>query len=90
MAQSKQEFAADDPFELVGCTYDVEAGTDPDLEMARCFVEEYALMGFPAQRIRALFEAEFFAGTHDILSRRGPEFVDRILADVFGAPVQGV
>lgn len=90
MAETKRGFEADDPFELVGCAYEAEPGTDPDREMARCFVEEYALMGFPAQRIRHLFEAEFFAGTHDILSRRGPGFVDRILAEVFGAPVQGV
>jgi hypothetical protein len=38
----------------------------------------------------ALFESEFFAGTHAILVNRGEAFVQRIIDDVFGVIPQEV
>jgi hypothetical protein len=75
---------ADDPFEFVGATYPVDDGEAADKAMTRCFVEEYALMGWSAARIRRLFESPLYAGTHAVLERRGNAFVDSVIAEVFG------
>jgi hypothetical protein len=81
----------DDPFEFVALRYPAAPGTDPDAEMSRCFVEEFAMMGMPRRQIRRLFESPAFAGTHAVLEARGAAFVDEIIASVFGeTPASGV
>jgi len=81
----------DDPYAFVAVRFPMEPGVDPDEVMARCFVEEYALMGMPRNRMLQLFQSQFFAGTHAILEARGEDFVQRIIDDVYGtAPVQEV
>lgn len=79
-----KELEADDPYELVAHRAPLQSGTDPDELVARCFVEEFALMGVPASRILHLFRSEFFVGTHAILEERGEPFVQRIINSVFG------
>jgi hypothetical protein len=79
-----KEFESDDPYELVGVRYPVPAGVDADRELARCFVEEFAVMGWPRHRVRALFDSPRFEGAHDVLRRRGPELIDAVTAEVFG------
>ncbi|MBX7159600.1 MAG: hypothetical protein K1X95_04845 [Acidimicrobiia bacterium] len=88
-APSAKELEAEDPYELVGLTFEVPPDHDVDLLMARTFVEEYALMGYSRPALRKLFETPFYAGTHDILVRRGPAYVDSVLDEVFGAEVPG-
>lgn len=73
----------EDPFEFVAMRFVSPPGHDADLEMTRTFAEEYALMGYTRQKLRKLFETPFYAGTHDVLRRRGPEFVDAVLDEVF-------
>lgn len=80
---AEKEFEDEDPFEFVGVRYPADPEVDSDEVMARCFVEEYALMGVPPERISQLFLSPFFAATHAILERRGAGFVDGIVKDVF-------
>jgi hypothetical protein len=80
---AEKEFEADDPYEFVAVRYKADPGTDPDEVMARCFIEEYALIGMPPDRVLRMFESPSFAGTHAILERRGPAFVRAIADDVY-------
>lgn len=80
---AEKEVEDDDPFEFVAVRYPADPAVDSDEVMARCFIEEYALFGAPPERIAQLFHSPFFAGTHAILESRGPEFVQRIIDDVF-------
>lgn len=73
-----------DPLELVGVSYRVESAEDDDRAMARCFIEEYALVGWDAARIRNLFLSPMYSGPHGITCRRGIAFVDTVIAEVFG------
>ena len=81
---AEKDFEADDPIEFVAMRYPVHQGVDNDEVMARCFVEEYALMGMPRDRVFHLFKSRFFAGTHAILDSRGEDFVYGIIDDVYG------
>jgi hypothetical protein len=85
MPELEKELEAGDPYELVAQRYQAEPGTDPDELMARCFIEEYALMGFPREKIMRLFRSESFAATHSVLESRGEQFVSRLLDSVFPA-----
>lgn len=78
-----KDLESQDPFEFVAHRFPAVPGTDPDAEMARCFVEEYAMMGMPRHHIRRLFESPAFAGTHAVLEARGAPFVDDIIDSVF-------
>ena len=80
---AEKDFEDEDPFEFVAVRYPVDPAVDSDEVTARCFVEEYALFGAPPERISQLFHSPFFAGTHAILERRGPAFVQQIIDDVF-------
>lgn len=82
-AGGAKEFEDEDPFEFVACSFPSPPGHDVDLEMARTFVEEYALMGFSRPEVARLFNTQFFGGTHDLLRRRGTEFVEAVLDEVF-------
>ena len=75
----------DDPYELVGVQFVFPEGTDGDREVARCIVEEYALMGWRPERIRELFTDPRYTGAHDVVRRRGTDIVDEAITTVFGA-----
>lgn len=81
-----KEVEDDDPFELVGVRFQLPPGVDGDRELARCFVEEYALLGWPADRIRTLFTDPEYAGAHAVAQRRGLALVDEVIAATFGEP----
>jgi hypothetical protein len=88
---AEKDLEADDPMEFVAIRYPVPEGVDGDEVMARCFIEEYALMGMPRERVFHLFKSRFFSGTHAIFDTRGEAFVRGIIDDVYGAaPSQGV
>ncbi|MEE9277285.1 MAG: hypothetical protein V3V06_02640 [Dehalococcoidia bacterium] len=76
----------DDPYEFVAMQFPAEEGVDADAAMARCIVEEFALMGFPPERILRIFQIPTYTGSYDIRERRGEPFVTGIIADVFGRP----
>ena len=75
---------ADDPMELVGIGYPVDIAEETDRETARCVVEEYALTGFAAKEILALFASPRYGLPHAIYRRRGQEFVTGLVDAVFG------
>lgn len=74
----------DDPFELIGNGFPVSDGEETDRQTARCIVEEYALTGFSAAEILALFESPMYGLCHAIYRRRGAEFVSGLVGEVFG------
>jgi len=76
---------ADDPYELVGVRFPAPEGIDADRELARIFVEEYALIGWSPTRIRELFASPVFAGAHDLVRRRGQGLVEDAIVTVFGS-----
>ncbi len=78
-----KQLEPDDPFAFVAVRYPVESQRDQDLEMARCFIEEYALMGWPGSHIRSLFTSPLYAGPHAIYTRWGPDVVDDLIREIF-------
>ncbi len=79
-----KDFEADDPFALVGVEYPVASDRAADEATARVFIEEYAMAGWSAERVRALFTSSQFSGPNGILNRRGAAFVDGLLGEVYG------
>ncbi len=77
-------FELDDPLSFIPVTYPVEASDQADRDQARCLVEEYALIGWSADRIRELFHAPHYAATYGIFRRRGSDFVDEVIGGVLG------
>lgn len=79
-----KEHEAEDPLELVG----VQMKEGPDehalAEMAGCFIEEYARMGWDSERILKLFRNPFYRGPYQILRARGEEFVRERIETITG------
>ena len=67
-----------DPMDLVGA---VVPGGDLD-QFARCFIEEFAGMGFDGEEILALFRQPEYVGLHPIYQIKGEESVRRMIAEV--------
>ncbi len=72
----------EDPLALVGVV--LERGPDEGAltEMAWCFVEEFARMGWSGERILRLFRNPFYRGPHQILRRKGEDFVRSLIETV--------
>jgi hypothetical protein len=81
-----KDLESNDPFELVGVTYPGEISEKTDRETGRCIVEEYALTGFAAEEILALFSSPMYELPHAIFRRRGRDFVVGLIGQVFGGP----
>jgi len=82
-----KEHEAEDPLELVGVQMK-EGPDDQDLaEMAGCFIEEYARMGWNGERILKLFRNPFYRGPYQILRARGEEFVRERIETITGVGV---
>lgn len=75
---------AGDPFELVGVPRVGDADLETDRATARCVVEDYALSGFTGREILQLFSSPAYGLPHAIYVRRGAEFVDGLVREVFG------
>jgi hypothetical protein len=69
---------------LVGVV--LERGPDDGAltEMAWCFVEEYARMGWSGERIMRLFRNPFYRGPHQVLRMKGEDFVRGLIETVDG------
>ncbi len=72
----------DDPMVLVGVGLDVDPDDAALEEMAWCFVEEYARMGWTGEKILRMFRSPLYRGPHQILHAKGEAFV-RGLIDAF-------
>ncbi len=80
---AEKHFEPDDPFQPVAVALSTP-GHDGMAEMARCFVEKFAIMGWPPQRIFKLFTIPEFAGSHSVYQERGRAYVKEIIASVMG------
>ncbi len=65
----------EDPMALVGVGFDRRPDEEALTEMARCFVEEYARMGWSGERILRVFRNPFYRGPNQILRLKGEDFV---------------
>lgn len=73
-----------DPFELRAVPHPDEVDLETDRATARCIVEDYALTGFSGREILQLFASPAYGLPHAIFRRRGAEFVDDLVREVFG------
>lgn len=80
----KKEFEGDDPFALVGQGFPCPDGYDSSGEMARCFVEEFALLGYPAGFVLSIFRNPFYQGPHGVYRAKGEGFVLELIREVYG------
>ncbi len=75
---------ASDPMEIVGVVLDRpmdDRGLD---DMARTFVEEYTLMGWPPDRILEMFRRPFYGGAHDAYEALGEDRIAALIAETTG------
>jgi hypothetical protein len=79
----------DDPMEIVGVVLDRPIDRSGLDDMARTFVEEYALMGWPAKRILGLFRHPFYGGAHDAYEALGEARILKLVEETLG-PVEAV
>ena len=61
-------------------------GYDGLAAMGRAFVEEFALMGWPRDRIARMFTVPRFVAAHAVYQARGAAFVSELITDVLGPP----
>ena len=59
-------------------------GYDGLAEMGRAFVEEFAIMGWPRDRISRMFTVPKFAAAYAVYEARGAEFVEELIEQVLG------
>jgi hypothetical protein len=82
-----KEFEPEDPLEPVAVALDTP-GHDGMDAMARCFVEEFAMMGWPPGRIFRLFTIPEYAASYSVYQERGEQYVRSIIRSVFGEDFQ--
>ncbi len=83
---ARKDVEAGDPLEIVGVVFDRPMDAGAVDEMARTFIEEYALMGWGRGRILEMFRRPFYGGAHDAYERLGEprivELIDQTLGPV--------
>ena len=68
-----KDFEKQDPMELMGM---VMPGDENTLEeMAECFIDEYARLGWGERQILALFVSPMFMATHRVYRTKGEDYV---------------
>jgi hypothetical protein len=75
---------ADDPLEIVGVVLDRPIDRRGLEDMARTFVEEYALMGWAPKRILGMFRQPFYAGAHDAYEALGEARIVSLIEQTVG------
>ncbi len=80
-------FEQDDPFQMVAVG--IATAEDTNEDMARTFIEEFALMGMTAPRILGFFRNALYAGPHMVYQQRGEDFVKDLIAEIFAALAGG-
>ncbi len=79
--------SAEDPLEIVGVVLDRPIDLEGFDGMARTFVEEYALMGWPPKRILGMFRQPFYGGAHDAYEALGEPRIVELIEQTLG-PVE--
>ncbi len=75
-----------DPYEVVFTTF-ATPGHDGLEQMARVFIEEFALMGWDRARIARMFRIPRYVAAHAVYRARGGDFVSALLDEVLGPEV---
>ena len=75
-----KQFEQGDPFEMVGVALPQEMDDEALTEMACCFVEEFARMGYQGEKLMRLFRDPIYKGPHSVYRAKGESFV-RALVD---------
>jgi hypothetical protein len=78
-----KEFEPDDPLAPVAVMLETP-GHDGQEIMARCFIEEFALMGWAPEKVFRLFTIPEYAASHSVYLERGAEYVKSLITSVFG------
>lgn len=81
----EKRFEEDDPYAFVGIGFPCPDDYDAAEQMARTFIEEYAMMGFSRERILALFRGRQFQGPNAVYRSRGEDYVRSLIEEVFDA-----
>jgi len=76
-----KDVAPEGPMEIVGVVLDRPIDRRGLDDMARTFVEEYALMGWPAKRILTLFRQPFYGGAHDAYEALGEARIAELIEE---------
>ncbi len=84
MQGARKSYETSDPLEAIAVRIPWDGEGDGLEAMARCFIEEYARMGWDPPRIAKLFANPYFAGTNGVLELRGSDWVQRLIGEVFG------
>ena len=82
-----KEFEPDDPLAPVAVMLDTPGHDGMEL-MARCFIEEFALMGWPGNRIYRLFTIPEYAASYSVYVERGGDYVRSLIESVLGEEVE--
>lgn len=83
MTTLRKDFEEDDPYALVGQGFPCPEGYDSMGEMARTFIEEYALLGHSEAFVLGLFRNPRYQGPHGVLVARGEAYVRGLLSEVY-------
>jgi hypothetical protein len=83
-----KDVSAEDPMEIVGVVLDRSIDRQGLDDMARTFVEEYTLMGWPPRRILSMFRQPFYGGAHDAYEALGEERIVELIVQTAG-PLEG-
>jgi hypothetical protein len=76
--------SAEDPMEIVGVVLDRPIDGQGLEAMARTFVEEYVLLGWPPKRILTMFRRPFYGGAHDAYEALGERRIVQLIEETTG------
>jgi len=85
----KKDFEEDDPYALVGQGFPNPEGYDSAAEMARCFVEEFAMLGYPAGFTMTMFKTPMYQGPYGVFRAKGEAYVRDLIQEVYGDLTEG-
>ena len=77
-----KQFEQEDPFEMVGVVLPEQMDDAALTEMACCFVEELARMGYGREKLMRVFRDPFYKGPHAVYRSKGEEFVRALVEQV--------
>lgn len=81
-------FESGDPMELAGTLLPFTPDEEALAEMGRCFVEEFARMGWKGPAVLVVFRNPFYRGPHAVYRALGEDYV-RALVEQIASPVRG-
>ncbi len=79
-----KDVAPNDPLEIVGVVLDRPIDARGLEDMARTFIEEYALMGWIPKRILNMFRNPFYGGAHDAFEVLGERRIVELIEETVG------